>query len=135
MKNPEDLLNHLRKPELPPDLRDRILEAVRNTSPASKTKLTDRLWESRGLRLIWAGAVVMLVILNVAAIQDTHAPKPSVQVETTATPQDPIVQELMEMLPPQHAPDLDPVSDEELSRIMAELDGSMVGPKQKGDRT
>lgn len=135
MRNIDDLLNHLQKPELPPDLRTRVLQAATQSTPEIQPRLTDRLWENRGLRLIWAGALVILLILNLAATQHRQGPRPAVQAEKTTPPQDPIVQELMEMLPPQHVPDLDSASAEELSRIMAELDRPMAGPKPKGNRT
>jgi hypothetical protein len=68
-----------------PELKERVLSAVREGADVRQRKLTDRLWESRALRYGWAAAATALVALNLW-LPTSIEPVP----RSTATVQEPV---------------------------------------------
>lgn len=82
-KEHHPVLGKLRPPGAPAELRERILEAARAVpaepvvSPdTTRRSLTDRLWESRRLRLAWAFLVIVLLGANLSLELDRRAGLP-----------------------------------------------------------
>ncbi len=75
------------------ELRERTLNAARAAareasffqSPPTERPWTDRLWESRALRIAWALVVVVVVAANLLIGQGRHAPASSARLRADAT--------------------------------------------------
>ncbi len=83
----------LRPPSPPAELRERTLTAARAAarersffrSPPAERPWTDRLWESRALRIAWALVVVVFLAANLLIGQGRHGPASSARLRGDAT--------------------------------------------------
>lgn len=76
-RDPKDLLADFRPPSAPEGLRQRVLAAAA-TEPERAirqptTRLTDRLWENRSLRLAWAAMVAILLSAHLVLADGTRS--------------------------------------------------------------
>jgi hypothetical protein len=70
-----DLLTGWRSPPPPPELKERVLTAVRDDGRQPvRRRLEDRLWESRAVRVGWLAAASLLLVLNLAMKTADRAP-------------------------------------------------------------
>ncbi len=64
--DPRELLNGLPRPKAPTELKHRVLSTARQANTGvERRSLEERLWTSTGLRYAWAGAVLLLMAVNV----------------------------------------------------------------------
>jgi hypothetical protein len=62
------------EPARPPlTLRSRVLEAARERLETESPDVWSRIWDHRGIRLVWAATVVLLLAGNVLLTQNTGA--------------------------------------------------------------
>ena len=78
------LLSTPAEPEPPQALRERALGKARAAWVRPARNPWRRVWDSRPLRLAWAGAVLALAIANVAVRTDAHASR-GAQVPSAAS--------------------------------------------------
>ena len=73
---PEDLLRGMIPPAPSESLRRRILSLAHEVSPEPNPSLVDRVWQSRALRLAWAGLVAALLLAHAALSPEAPAAPP-----------------------------------------------------------
>lgn len=88
----------LRPPGAPPGLRRRAVDVARAAgvedlatggAPAPAPSLTDRLWESRPLRLAWAAVFAALIGVNLYLDRGAIRPTPADRVASADRPSTP----------------------------------------------
>ena len=99
----DDLFRGWKKTPAPPDLKERVVSAVRKGRMARQRRLTDRLWESRTLRYGWAAAAAALLAFNIWLPEPAeHGQYRAAAVEERAE-FDPVLASLVQdRLPPRH---------------------------------
>jgi len=135
MKCATDFLNHLQLPEIPPHLQNRVLAVAEKTTLDFRPTTTDLLWESPSLRLVWTGAIAILLLLNFMPTQHPELEITPEKTENASAIRDPFVRELMEIQLPRLTPEPGASPTQEISKILAELDQSAAESKSEENKT
>ena len=97
MSEERDPLAGLRPAGTPKDLMGPVIAAAREALAAEASRtLLDRIWESRPLRLAWAGSALALVLAHLGVTALTDARRPVVAPGRLAATEN--VEELREIL-------------------------------------